>query len=91
MNVGTKQLKNNLSRYLRLVRAGERVVVTDRGVAVAELCSLAPSKRRDEDVLLELERAGIITRGGGRSRVVAPVVPRKRHRSLSAMVIEDRD
>ena len=35
--VGVKDLKNNLSAYLREVRNGTRVLVTDRNVVVAEL------------------------------------------------------
>jgi prevent-host-death family protein len=35
--VGVRELKNRLSEYLRLVRAGERVIVTDRGRPIAEL------------------------------------------------------
>jgi antitoxin (DNA-binding transcriptional repressor) of toxin-antitoxin stability system len=35
--VGVRELKNRLSEYLRLVRRGERVLVTDRGQVVAEL------------------------------------------------------
>jgi antitoxin (DNA-binding transcriptional repressor) of toxin-antitoxin stability system len=35
--VGIKELKNRLSEYLRLVAAGERVLVTDRNRVVAEL------------------------------------------------------
>jgi prevent-host-death family protein len=35
--VGIRNLKNNLSRYVRRVEAGERVAVTDRGRVVAEL------------------------------------------------------
>jgi prevent-host-death family protein len=37
MNVGIRELKANLSRYLACARAGERVVVTDRGVPVARI------------------------------------------------------
>src|SRR6266508_1569111 len=36
-SVGVKALKNNLSRYLDLVRQGEVVLVTDRDEVVAEL------------------------------------------------------
>ena len=32
--VGIRELKNSLSKYLRYVRAGERVEVTDRGEVV---------------------------------------------------------
>jgi len=35
--VGIRELKNRLSEYIRLVRDGERVLVTDRGVVVAEI------------------------------------------------------
>lgn len=34
--VGVRELKNRLSEYLRDVRAGESVLVTDRGEVVAE-------------------------------------------------------
>jgi prevent-host-death family protein len=37
--VGLKTLKNKLSEYVRLAAAGETVVITDRGRAVAELVS----------------------------------------------------
>lgn len=33
--VAVRELKNKLSEYLRKVKAGERVVVTERGKAVA--------------------------------------------------------
>ena len=36
-SVGIKVLKNNLSRYLELVRKGEVVLVTDRDEVIAEL------------------------------------------------------
>ena len=35
--VGLRELKNRLSEYVREVRRGERVLVTDRGEVVAEL------------------------------------------------------
>jgi prevent-host-death family protein len=35
--VGLKTLKNKLSEYVRLAAAGETVVITDRGRAVAEI------------------------------------------------------
>ena len=37
VTVGTKELENRLSHYLRLVRAGARIVVTNHGRPVAEL------------------------------------------------------
>ena len=40
-SIGVRALKNNLSRVLDRVRAGEEVVITDRGTPVARLAPLA--------------------------------------------------
>jgi len=40
--VGVRELKNRLSEYLRLVRKGEKILVTDRGEVVAELRQPVP-------------------------------------------------
>lgn len=37
MNVGVRDLKNALSRYLKRVQNGETIVVTDRGRPVARI------------------------------------------------------
>src|SRR2546426_12152310 len=59
--VGLRELKNRLSEYVRLVRAGEHVQVTDRGQVVAELLPPAPPKGRDLAAgLAELERRGLL-------------------------------
>jgi prevent-host-death family protein len=43
--VGVRELKNRLTYYLRRARAGEEVIVTDRGKPVAVLQSLAAADR----------------------------------------------
>ncbi len=63
--VGIKQLKARLSEYVRLAKAGETVLVTERDEVVAELC---PARRQtpvasDLDALLEsLSASGDVTR-----------------------------
>lgn len=63
--VGVKQLKARLSEYLRLTKAGETILVTERDQVVAELC---PARRQRpvpselEDVLDELAASGQLTR-----------------------------
>lgn len=37
IRVGVRELRDNLSRYLRRVKEGDRIEVTDRGAAVALL------------------------------------------------------
>ena len=58
--VGIRELKNNLSKYVRQVEGGDVVVVTDRGRIVAEL---RPPAERRTDIhpgLLEMERKGLV-------------------------------
>lgn len=63
--VGVKQLKARLSEYLRLVKTGETVLITDRDEVVAEL---RPARRQAadnpslEEQLQALADAGEITR-----------------------------
>jgi antitoxin (DNA-binding transcriptional repressor) of toxin-antitoxin stability system len=64
-SVGIKLLKSRLSEYLRIVRAGETVLVTDRDEVVAEL---RPSRRQPGapeslgDLLDSLSERGELTR-----------------------------
>lgn len=57
---GIRDLKNNLSRYLRRVAAGERIVVTDHGRIVAELVppSTSPSARIPEHMIRRAREKG---------------------------------
>ncbi len=47
--VAVKELKNRLSAYLREVKSGEVVLVTDRGQVIAELRQPAPGTPRSTD------------------------------------------
>jgi prevent-host-death family protein len=62
--VGVKQLKARLSEYLRAVKAGEVILVTDRDEVVAELrpARPLPPPAESADPLEELAAAGEITR-----------------------------
>ncbi len=63
--VGVKDLKAHLSAWLRRVRTGETVFVTDRNRVVAELRPVTPRpapRGGTEDVMAGLEEAGEVTR-----------------------------
>lgn len=63
--VGVKQLKAHLSEYLRMTKAGETVLVTERDEVIAEL---RPARRQPapaaeiDDILDQLAAAGQIVR-----------------------------
>jgi len=63
--VAIKELKNQLSRYVREVSAGEVVLVTDRGRVVAELRRPSPGARANlfEQALEALASEGLLALG----------------------------
>jgi len=88
-SVGIRELKNRLSEYLRTVRSGETVLVTDRGEVVAEL--VPPGRTAtDPDVppaILSLAQRGLVTLGAPADAGLYPALPRKRRRGLSVATL----
>lgn len=58
-------LKAHLSEYIESVKAGEEVLVTDRGRPVARLMPLGP-RGAGFECLEALERSGVVRVGSGR-------------------------
>jgi len=57
--VALRELKDHLSEYVRLVRTGERLLITSHGEVVAELRSTEPEDAEDAPLgLRELVRRG---------------------------------
>jgi antitoxin (DNA-binding transcriptional repressor) of toxin-antitoxin stability system len=88
--VGVKELKNNLSRYLAKVRAGEEIQVTDRGRPIARIEGEGRSRNPLRQALGPLVEEGV---------VVLPTRPLRREPdlpeasagpALSDLVVEDR-
>lgn len=59
------QLKTSLSEYLRQVKAGEEVLVTERGKPIAKLTPTDSAETLPE-YLRELEKHGLVKRGAGK-------------------------
>jgi len=60
--VGARELKTRLGTYLREVRRGATVVVTERGHPVAELRPIAQGARGTAAQLAELVALGVLSR-----------------------------
>lgn len=64
--VAVSEVKASLSEYLLKVKAGEEVIITDRGKPIAKL---VPLERGEEEIpahLLSLEKAGLARVGKGK-------------------------
>lgn len=60
--VGVRELKVHLSKYLREVKRGEEIIVSERGKGIAMILPLRPipEQPRTESVLLKLSAEGLI-------------------------------
>lgn len=89
--VGSREFKNRLGRYLRAVRRGETLVITDRGTPVAKVSPPNDTPREQADIwarLEELEAQGLVRLGRGPLKPFRPV--KNRGKPASQMIIEDR-
>src|SRR5579859_8078082 len=88
-SVGLRELKNRLSEYVREVRSGEGVWVTDRGEVVAEL--IPPGQGSQQPGvpagLVALARRGQLTLGASNKPAVYPKLSRllKRHQATELL------
>jgi len=88
VTIGIRELRQHASRYLRLVKAGQRVAVTDRGALVAYLVPAGESA----SVLDRLAASGDYTPPAG-SILDVPPAPRvpEGTRPLTTVLDEIRD
>ena len=85
--VGIRELKRHLSKYLRSVKAGKKVVITDRK---KEIAVIVPFRRVEGQVkILQLVRESVADWSGEKPRGMAARIKSK-GKSVSAAVVEDR-
>jgi prevent-host-death family protein len=89
--VGLRELKNRLSEYVREVRSGEGVLVTDRGEVVAEL--VPPGQVTDRpgvpSGLVALAKSGRLTLGVDNDRTAYPKLSRLLRGRRAAELLEE--
>jgi prevent-host-death family protein len=88
--VGARELKTRLGAYLRQVRQGRTLVITDRGQPVAELKPLhGPT---DEDAqLARLKALGAVTRVEPRPLASFRPIRARDGRLVSDAIVADRE
>ena len=88
--VGIKDIKNNLSRYLKQVKAGEEVIITERGRPIARIIREQPANTSLHLALAPLIEQGVVTMPA-LAPSKTPVTPlRAPGKPVSEMVLEDR-
>lgn len=86
--VGLRELKNRLAEYVRRVRAGESVLITDRGSVVAELGPPRPQHGTSHPALARLVQDGQATLGADNDATAYPDLPPVASGHISAELID---
>jgi prevent-host-death family protein len=87
VQAGVREVKNRFSEYLRRVKQGETLLITERHVPVAKL---VPIKEDERQPALALTEQGIASWRGGKPRGVAMPPSIRGTVSIAALVAEDR-
>ncbi len=87
MTVGVRELKTQLSKYLRQVKAGRTIVITEHGRMVGRLVPMTVSL---DEKLERMRRAGLIRWSGKKLKPMKPVARLKLGRSLATLIVEER-
>lgn len=87
MTVGVRELKARLSEYLRKVRAGETILITDRGQPVGRI---VPADQPLEARLQAMIEAGGLGWSGQKLEPLVPVAQVRGSNSVTDLLIEER-
>ena len=85
--IGIRELKENLSRYMKMVRTGEKIVITDRKKEIAVIMPLG--KKDKEEKIYQLIQRGVVYWRGDKPTGM-PVRINSKGKRVSDAVIEDR-
>ncbi|MBI5349088.1 MAG: type II toxin-antitoxin system prevent-host-death family antitoxin [Chloroflexi bacterium] len=88
VNVGVRELKNQLSKYLRQVKAGQTILITEHGQMVGRIIPMSHSL---EDRMGHLRQSGVIAWNGKNLKRVKPVARTRGKKTVAQLLLEDRE
>ncbi len=86
--VGTRELKSKLSEYMRRVKGGETIIVTERGKTIGQIIPVKPTI---EEKMQSVVDAGLAEWSGHKLTPRKPVAVNAGKKQVSDLVAEDRD
>ena len=87
MTVGVRELKNKMSEYLRRMKSGEIIVITERGKPIGQL---GPMHKTLEDRMRALAASGFLEWSGKKLKPHKPSIINTSDRQISDLIVEDR-
>jgi prevent-host-death family protein len=88
LHVGVRDLRQKLSHYLDIARAGQAVAITEHGKVIAQL---VPAETGLQGRLEALQSAGMIKWRGNKLAVAEPVARLRGKKTVADIVSEMRE
>ena len=88
IRVGVRDLKARLSEYLRQVKQGRVVIITEHGRPVGRLL---PVEGKLEERIKVLQEAGMVAWNGRKLEPISPVAVNRSDRQVSDILVEMRE
>lgn len=85
---GVRDLRANLSDYLRLVKSGSTITITEYGQPIGYIVPYVPLAN---DRLKLLQEAGVLAWNGKRLPTIQPIAQAKGAQSVADLLLEDRE
>ncbi len=86
--VGIRELKTNLSAYMRRVKAGESVIITEHGNPVGQIIPISESVEAKMHALVE---SGFAEWNGEKFVAHTPTIKLQGKRTIASIVSENRE
>lgn len=87
VTVGIRELKAQLSYYVRQVKSGETIIITERGKPVGRI---VPVEKSLDEKMQELIESGFAAWNGKKLEPGEPVAVNKGEKTVAELVLEDR-
>jgi prevent-host-death family protein len=86
--IGVRELKTHLSEYLRQVKAGQTILITEHGQPVGRI---VPADQSLGERLQVMVKAGLVAWNGKKLEPMAPVAAAHGQKTVAELLIEDRE
>jgi prevent-host-death family protein len=89
LQVGIRELKSRLSHYIRHVKSGQTVTITERGKPVGQIIPIVQEQSL-EDKLKAMADAGLLEWNGQKLEPTPRVARTQGDRTVADLLLEDR-
>lgn len=86
-SVSIRELKSRLSHYLRLTKASDSVVITERGTPIGRI---VPTSATLEQRIAVMVQAGLVAWSGKKLGPLTPIAKARGKRTVADLLVQDR-